>query len=122
MLNLLWGPCTAWRQAVCQCFEGTCGQQPVSLTTENSDIKQLDADYSYCCYFTTTAIAAAAATILYYYYYCVMLMRVTYYVLVPHASVLLQELLSIKILQVGVTNPKLQAITPLGIYTIFCGN
>jgi len=29
---------------------------------------------------------------------------------------LLQELLSIKILQVGVINLKLQAITPIGIY------
>jgi len=25
MLTLFWGPCTAWQQAVCQCFGGTCG-------------------------------------------------------------------------------------------------
>jgi len=33
--------------------------------------------------------------------------------------ILLQELLSIKILHVGVTNPKLQAVTPIGIYPHF---
>jgi hypothetical protein len=33
--------------------------------------------------------------------------------------ILLQELLSIKILQVGVTNPKLQAVIHIGIYPHF---
>jgi len=32
---------------------------------------------------------------------------------------LLQELLSIKIFEAGVTNPKLQAVTPTGIYKHF---
>jgi hypothetical protein len=32
---------------------------------------------------------------------------------------LFQELFSIRILQVGVTDPKLQAVTPIGIYPHF---